>query len=183
MTDDPRAKWNARYAGRGQLPFERPPSDWVTEHRGLIAGRLPGRALDVACGGGRNAFFLAEMGFEVDAIDVSDVAIEGVARTASRRDLDVTAIRADLEVVSFPRPPYRVVLVLNYLQRSLFANLADALDPGGLVVFETWSDDRSRPRFSLRPGELRAAFAGLEVLAYREDPEARRAGIVARRTY
>ena len=105
--EDPREKWNARYAAKGQELFERAPSEWVAEHRDVIVAHGPGRALDVARGGGRNAFFLAEHGFDVDAVDVSDVAIDGVTAMAERRGLRVTTARADVERTPFPRPPYR----------------------------------------------------------------------------
>ena len=179
--DDPRERWNARYAVKGQELFERAPSEWVAEHQDVIAAEAPGRALDVACGGGRNAFFLAERGFDVDAIDVSDVAVEGVMAAAERRALRVKVMRADVETTPFPRPPYRLVLTMNYLRRELFARIEDAVDEGGLLVFQTWMDHPRAGDFSLRPGELRDAFPSLELLAYREEPEAWRAGLVARR--
>lgn len=179
--EDPREKWNARYAAKGRELFERAPSEWVAEHRDVIVAHGPGRALDVACGGGRNAFFLAERGFDVDAVDVSDVAIDGVTAMAERRGLRVTTARADVERTPFPRPPYRVVLAMNYLRRELFGRLEDAVDEGGLLVFQTWMDHPRAAGASLCPGELREAFPALELLAYREDPAAWRAGLVARR--
>ncbi|HET8953553.1 MAG TPA: methyltransferase domain-containing protein [Solirubrobacteraceae bacterium] len=178
--EDPRVRWNARYAAKGQELFERAPSEWVAEHRDVIVAHGPGRVVDVACGGGRNAVFLAEHGFDVDAVDVSDVAIDGVSAVARYRGLRITAARADVVLTPFPRPPYRVVLTMNFLRRELFGRLEDAVDDGGLLVFQSWMD---HPRLAhpLQPGELPNAFASLEVLAYREDPGAMRAGIVARR--
>jgi tellurite methyltransferase len=155
----------------------------VAAHRSLLENVAPGRALDVACGRGRNAFFLAALGFEVVAVDVSDVAVDIVrARAASSAAAAVTAVRADLEVHPLPRPPgYDVIVVVAYLQRSLFAPLAAALAPRGLLVYETFTREHPRinPAHALAPGELRSAFPTLAVVDEHEADG--RAGLVARR--
>src|SRR5436305_13290413 len=94
-----RERWNDHYAGPGFEPFPDAPADWLVEHRELLAQRLGGepRALDVACGDGRNARWLAELGFDVEAIDVSDVAVEALRRAATERGLRVNARTVDLE--------------------------------------------------------------------------------------
>lgn len=168
-----RERWDAKHrrieVGGGE------PCGWLVAHRDLLEERVPGRALDLACGGGRHALLLAGLGFDVDAVDVADVAIARVQERAAARGLAVHALRLDLEVTPFPRPPYDVIVNVNYLQRSLFGSIAAALAPGGLLVFETFSRDQIDvlgasldPAFALAPGELLDAFAGLRVLAHRE---------------
>ena len=167
-----RACWNARHreALRGE------PIAWVMDHLDLIAAQPRGRALDVACGLGRHALLLAGLGFAVDALDVSDVAVARLADEAARRRLPVTATRADLAAApDLPAGAYSVVVDTYFLERALLPALAAALAPGGLLVFETFTRaqaDRpfgpSDPRLLLAPGELRRAFAGLEVLDHRE---------------
>jgi tellurite methyltransferase len=160
-----RQTWNARYRERGSAPGH--PADWLTENRALLRGR---RALDLACGTGRNARYLAQLGFTVDAVDISEVAIESLQGVAG-----VTARVADLEHDGLPGGGYDVIALINYLQRDLFAAVAAALGPGGIVAAETVTrahveqlgrsfDDR----FLLESGELRDAFPGLEVVRYRE---------------
>src|SRR4051794_32227091 len=93
MTDDAaRERWNARHRDAGVAD----PAEWVLSHRRVLEARLPGRALDVACGVGRHAVFLAELGFHVDAVDVSDVAVARVRAVADERRLPIIAMRADL---------------------------------------------------------------------------------------
>ena len=183
MTDHPepgRERWNARYRRDG-AGVGREPSEWLVAHRDLVVAAGPGRALDLACGGGRNALALAGWGFDVDAVDVSDVAIDALRDAVAATGAAVTPLRADLDETPFPRPPYRAILNFNFLSRPLFGRIVDALDEGGVLVFETFMRDPQRARVSLEPGELLEAFGALEVLAHHEDPEEHRAGLVARR--
>lgn len=166
-----RRYWNDRHAG---ATWSEEPAAWLLEQHELLVSQSPGRALDIACGGARNALFLAELGFEVDALDISDIAVERVRRLASERGAAIAALRTDLAARQrFPRAPYSVVIDFFYLERSLLAPIIDALQPGGLLLFETFvggrpSGQTSGTRFGLHPGELRRAFATLELLHYEE---------------
>ncbi len=168
-----RERWNEKHR-RAQVGGSAP-SDWLVEHRPLLAAQPKGRALDLACGRGRHALLLAELGFEVDALDVSDVAVEAARRSARERGARVNVGRVDLRDAPFPTPPYEVVVSTYYLERSLFARMREALAPGGLLVFETFTRDhvevlgREMPeRALLGHNELLRAFADLRVLRYRE---------------
>ncbi len=155
-----RETWNARYRERGTEPG--PPSEWLVRNAELLAGT---RALDLACGTGRNSLFLAARGFAVDALDISEVAIQALQGTPG-----VRARVANLEREPLPRDAYDVIVLINYLQRDLFAPVAAALAPRGIVIAETvtraHADELGRTfdrRFLLEPGELRRAFPGLRV--------------------
>ena len=145
MADDttPRERWNARYATAAFEPFPGAPADWLVEHtaelRELLASGGQRRALDLACGDGRNARWLAKLGFAVDAVDVSDVAIEALRRAAADRGLRVDARALDLEQDDLPAGPYDVVVCMSYLQRDLFDGLKRVLAPGGLLIYETFA--------------------------------------------
>jgi tellurite methyltransferase len=162
-----------------------------------VAGR---RALDIACGNGRNAGYLAQLGFEVDAVDVSDVAIDALRAAVDARGLSVHPRRRDLEHGEpgddggLGDSAYDVIVQTNYLQRDLFGDLARALRPGGLLIVETFTradlealGNHVEARYLLKPGELSASFPGLEVILHREavleHGERKRAvaGLVARR--
>lgn len=193
-----RQRWNERYGGEGFEPFPDAPAQWLVEHAALLR-ELPGaggpqRALDVACGDGRNARWLAELGYEVVAVDVSDVAIGEMARAAADRGLRVDARALDLEREPLPAGPYDVVVCMSYLQRDLFERLAGALAPGGVVLYETFArahvEELGRefnPAYVLERNELLRAFGDLHVHHYREGVAERRggprgvAGIVAQR--
>ncbi|MDQ6775707.1 MAG: class I SAM-dependent methyltransferase [Actinomycetota bacterium] len=177
---DARERWNRRYSERGLEPFPGRPSEWLVENRELLVGRAGGArpahfALDVACGFGRNSRYLAELGFTVDAVDISDVAVAALRAAAGERGLTVDACRMDLEAEPLPVARYDVIVQLNYLQRDLFGALAAALAPGGILLVETVTrahmdelGNRFDPRFVLGDNELLHAFGDLLVRHYRE---------------
>jgi tellurite methyltransferase len=194
MTGPPaREKWNRRYAEPGFTPFPGAPADWLVENADLLPA-AGGRALDVACGDGRNSRYLAERGFTVDALDISDVAVAALRAAAAAGGLDVRARAVDLEAWRPPADRYDAIVNMNYLQRDLLAPLAAALRPGGVLVFETFAEahvtelgNQFDPRFLLGPNELLHAFPGLLVRHYREGAATRGgrvrgvAGLVAQR--
>ena len=172
---DARNRWNERYAQADREWLPETPSEWLVEHEALLAGG--GRALDVACGDGRNALYLAQLGYMVDAIDVSDVAVDAVRATVQARGLTMTIVPrvVDLEREPLPAGPYDVIVMLNFLQRDLFAPLARALAPGGLLLFETLARSHVdelghsfNPDYLVEPGELLRAFGELEVVDHHE---------------
>lgn len=186
--------WDERYRGEEAVP-ERGPADFLVEHRDLLPGS--GRALDVAMGTGRNALYLASLGYEVTGIDVSGVAVARCREEAARRGLAVEAVRADLESYDLPTAAFDVVIDFYYLQRDLAPRIEAALRPGGILVFESFTTEQRRhgwgpqqDAFLLQPGELRSLFPTLKELTYREglvESQSGRgtkavAGLVARRT-
>jgi tellurite methyltransferase len=173
MTQQDRARWDARYAEYD--PGERkPPHPLLIEHAHLAPG---GAALDLACGRGRDALWLAENGFRpVVAADVSGVALRHVLNLARRRSLAdrLWCVQADLDRFRFPPATFDLVCVFRFLNRSLFPAIARSLKPGGLLIYETfnrrWLDERPdvSPDYLLRPGELLEAFGDLDVIAHGE---------------
>ena len=146
------------------------PSPWVVRWSPLI--RPGSEVLDLACGTGRHARFLAARGCSVLAVDRDADAIAMLAAVAG-----VFTRTADLEGAAWPFAPasFDGVVVANYLHRPLFAPLVDALRPGGVLVYETFmvGNERfgkpSNPDFLLRPGELLEAVQGqLEVVAFEQ---------------
>jgi len=165
-----RQRWDRKYAaGEGPAHFE--PKPLLIEHRHLLAG---GRALDVGCGFGGNALYLASQGYQVDAVDVSGVALVQAAVEAERRGLQLQLVQADLSRWWVRPARYDLIIVFYYLNRELMPGVAAGLRPGGLLLQA--NRNRSflevRPGFSpgylLEPGELRrlAVDAGLQVVHY-----------------
>lgn len=150
------------------------PSTWLVANATLLPPS--GVALDVACGRGRNAFWLAARGFIVDAIDRDADAIAAIRREAAVRQVAVHAEAADLETGAphLGESRYELILVVNYLHRPLFPHLVTALRPGGVLVYETFTRAQARrgkptnPAFLLEPGELHARASNLILLADRE---------------
>lgn len=163
--------WNQRY--RQGDPLGRKPASLLVENRHLLPAT--GRALDIAMGAGRNALYLASLGWEVIGVDISSVAVEHCRREAERRGLKVTPILADLQSYELPQGEFDLIINFYYLDRSLSPGLVAALKPGGVLIFETFTLGQlafgwgpTNPDWLLRPRELRAMFPRLETLLYRE---------------
>ncbi|MDM7322155.1 MAG: class I SAM-dependent methyltransferase [Gammaproteobacteria bacterium] len=162
--------WNSRY-----VDAECGAAAWVLhEHAHLLPAK--GDALDLACGLGANALRLAKHGLRVWAWDFSSVAIERLGAEAGRRGLAVHGEVRD--VVAAPPAPasFDVIVVSHFLERGLFPQLIDALRPGGLLFYQTFTTERpegsstpSNPAFLLKPGELLELCRPLRLLVYRED--------------
>ena len=175
---DDRERWNARHArSLAEGTVDATPAEWLAEREALFAARAPGRALDVACGLGRHALWLARLGFTVDAVDVADIAVAHVAAMARERGLSVRASREELRAPgSLPEPPYDAIVVVHFLDRDLLPRFADALAPGGLLAVEAflahpgadWGP--SNPDHVLAPGELPRLLGGLDVVHADEAP-------------
>jgi SAM-dependent methyltransferase len=155
-----------RYHGNMDQPVD--PSAWVARWASAI--RPGGAVLDVAAGAGRHSRLLARLGFEVDAVDRD-------ARLFVDPPAGVQLLEADLESGPWPYAGRRfdAIVVTNYLHRPLLARLVDSLEPGGVLVYETFARGNERfgkpsnPDFLLAPGELLEAVRGrLRVLAYED---------------
>lgn len=160
-------RWNDRYSRGDNLSAE--PHPLVVEFGAKLS---PGRALDLACGVGRNAISLAALGWQVTAVDASRVAGEILLQRAQDAGVTVDFVLADLDAHQFEieEEGWDLIVVCFYLQRDLFPVIRKGLKPGGVVitVIALIDDDPEarpmNPDFLLRPAELRAQFEGLELL-------------------
>lgn len=188
MSQADRDKWNARYLA-GAYEARTHPSALLKHwaDRLQAAGTAP-RAIDLACGRGRNALFLARRGWHVDAVDISAVALARLRTGAEVEGLPVDCVERDLEPASgaldmLGNQRYALALSIRYTDITLVEALPRALVPGGHLIAEMHlqtdepvAGPRS-PRFRVAPGELRRAGAALELLHYNEglvtDPDGR----------
>jgi len=193
VTDD-RERWNEKYSTDEEFDL---PDDPIPELARRIDTLPAGRALDVATGTGRNARFLAAEGYDVDAVDVSDEALDRAASAAERDGVDVNWIRADIDDAEFEREAYDVITVSYFAALDRLPDLAAALAPGGVLVYEHHlrssdpvdigpSDDRYR----FPSNHLLHACLDLTILGYEErtrlDDEGRTqavATLVGRKTW
>lgn len=150
------------------------PSTWLTSHRQLLPAE--GDALDLACGSGRNAVWLAEQGFRTLAVDRDDAGLVTLNQEAAQRGLSIRTQAVDLENGQpfFTPDAFDLVVVVHYLHRPLFPSLVSALRSGGVLVYETFTRAQAargrptNPTFLLEPGELLTLVRPLEILASRE---------------
>jgi len=166
------------------------PAELLVENIGILP---KGRALDVAMGAGVNAIYLAEMGFEVEGVDISPEAVRRAVESAGKAGVTIKAQVADLEGdYCIEKEAYDLITCFNYLQRSLIPQIKEGLRKGGMVVYETFIVDQRRfgkpsnPDFLLMHNELLDMFRDFRCLRYREGiirgPKAI-AGIVAEKVW
>jgi len=167
--------WNERYRLR-ERPAEdldAAPTPLLVESAMALAPstaprKAPLKALDLACGAGRNALWLAEHGWEVTAVDAAPAAIEILRARAAERGLKINAVVANLEKGEFEIEPSRwdLIAMCYYLQRNLFEPAKRGVVPGGIlisIVHIAEPGEQPTPH-RLRPGQLEQYFAGWEIL-------------------
>lgn len=134
-----------------------------------------GCSLDLACGLGANALFLAEQGLESHGWDISAVALRHLQGFAERRSLTVTTEQRDIEKQPPPSRSFDVIVVSQFLHRPLCAQLTQALKPNGLLFYQTFNRHRQHgrgpgnPAYLLDTNELLSLFPGLTIRAYLEE--------------
>ena len=147
--------------------------EWIA--RCAPANRGAARAFDVAMGRGRHAVALALAGYRTFGVDLNLDAVRDAISAAKANEVVVLGWCADLTRTPLPDAHFDVVVVTRYLQRDLFPSVRNAVLPGGVVLYETFTVAQralgrgpTSPDHLLEPGELRARFDGFEVLFYKE---------------
>jgi SAM-dependent methyltransferase len=163
MKED-KQRWNERYLDN---PMPQEVSALLEKY---ISHANVGQAIDVACGTGRNTHYLADLGFMVDAVDISDYALDRVRSSSTIKKIDT-----DLDKYNLTPNKYDLIVNVNYLNRRLVSQMKEALKSGGVLVFETFivaHGDFNLPTtnldYLLRKNELLHSFIGLDVIYYEE---------------
>jgi len=157
MTDKDRVKWDAKYR---EEPISANPSEIVTKYWHLAS---PGRALDIASGGGRNSLFLAQKGFVVDAVDISTVAGKHLAD----KHPGIRVLCEDLDTWKIPKNQYDLIVNIRFLDRKLFPWIQSGLKNGGILVFESFLNGET-DKYCLKTNELLHAFHKFQIIYYEE---------------
>ncbi len=167
MSAADRQKWDARYAEGAYAGLTHPGEYLVAS----VAGIERGPALDLACGAGRNARYLAANGFDVDAIDISSVGLDRARARADEEGVMVNWIEQDLLAEpSLPRSDYQLIILFRFVAPELLSSLPAYLRPGGYLVVEEHLQTEAHVagprgnRFRVAPGVLAASLAGMPVV-------------------
>lgn len=177
---DERSAWNARFSSRSHSSLEPDHlliTAWDDYIEPLLGSLNQKRALDVAGGVGRHSLYLAERGWRMTLIDISDKGVEIARENALKRRLEIDLRNEDLRGADLGSEAYELILVFFYLDRELFPALIRALAPGGILIYKTYTREHPRlsggkgpthPMHLLESNELLKAFTSLQVLFYRE---------------
>lgn len=182
MSQADRDKWDRRYQ-QGAYQSRPHPSAFVAQCTDYLPST--GRALDLACGAGRNALYLAERGLAVDAVDISAIALERARAAAA--DLPIDWLERDLDLGFDAPDSYDVILNIRYVNLRLLANLLGSLRPGGILLVEQhlrgYHDvvGPTNPAFRVARGDLAELATALQVEELHEglfeDPDGRAAAL------
>ena len=164
MAVEDKQKWNKKYQNN---PISDKPVKLITDFAKLATGT---KALDVACGMGRHSKYLASLGFDVDALDISSVAIETLQNIPNIHPKEV-----DFDTYILPKNRYDLIVCIFFLKRELFPQMIDALNKDGILIYETFvyhPDNQQVPSqrsYLLEEGELEQTFENaLELIESRE---------------
>jgi SAM-dependent methyltransferase len=174
---DDREHWNRKYLEKPDA-WRDPDPFLIEAYESHIGPLFPqcGTALDVAGGAGRHSIWLAERGWDVTLIDISDIGVELARRNAGPFESHIHFVVDDLTSLRASQTQFDLVMGFYYLERKIFPGILKALKPGGLLVYKTYTVDqigkRGGPRsftlFLLARDELCKLMNGLEILLYRE---------------
>jgi tellurite methyltransferase len=165
-------KWDEKYRSKASAHGNKPNS-FLKKHIRLLHR---GKALDIAAGEGQNAVFLAQQGFEVEAVDISPIGLAKARKLASAWGLKIKTVQADLDDYKIEAGRYDLITNFYFLDRRLFPRIKRGLKKGGKIVFETYTTDHPtasgeglmNPKYLLKPNELLERFRDLRILFYRE---------------
>jgi tellurite methyltransferase len=174
MSHQERIAWDERFRAGDHAETEPDPFlAQIEEYAELFSPRR--RALDVACGAGRNAVWLAERGWEVTGCDISVEGLRRARQLAKRHGVRLNLLCEDLATARFPSNRFDLVICFFYLQQDLFPILKATLRPGGLICYKTYTVDQLQfsggprhPLHLLKPQELLGKFRDFRVLIYQE---------------
>lgn len=182
MSNKDRTKWDAKYAA-GAYESKQYPAPFLAENLPNIIDTLsidnaprPWRALDLACGAGRNAYFLAANDFAVDAVDISTVGLTRAQQLAPATTNTINWMSQDLEHATsenFGR--YQLIIMMRYVNLALLTAVAQNLESGGFILCEEHMRSEAdvvgprNPSFRVAPGELKEALTELTIVHYNED--------------
>lgn len=164
-------RWNARYKLEAEAWLKRQPRRLLRDNMALLPET--GLVLEAASGVAATGLYLAEHGFQVLALDVSETALALAIQRARRLGARLEAAVVDLATIWLPEAYFDVILNFYFLQRPALSIYGRALKPGGLLFFETYLRSKgtySRSEHYLEPGELRRAYKGWDVLYWAEEP-------------
>jgi len=173
-----RERWDNRYGSTDSGPYD--PDPFLVQHLHLLGS---GRCLDLAAGRGANALFLAEHGFQVDAVDISHTALRVLQSAARARRADVTCLVADLDHFPLPESVYDLVTVFYFFAKPLILPIKAALKPGGMVCYAAYNLRHTsvkpgfNPAYLIEPSDLVLHFSDFQTVVH--EPESGESGNVS----
>ena len=165
-------RWDERFRKK-EFAFGKEANPFLKRHIALLP---KGKALDIATGEGRNAIFLAQNGFDVEAVDISKMGLRKARKLAEEMGVKIRTFNVDLDTYQIKKGQYDLIANFYFLKRSLIPKIKKGLKKGGRVIFETYllehrnlgTGGPKETKYFLKPNELLRLFDGFRILRYRE---------------
>jgi 2-polyprenyl-3-methyl-5-hydroxy-6-metoxy-1,4-benzoquinol methylase len=165
-------RWDDRFKGK-EFAFGIKANPFLRRQITLLP---KGKALDIATGEGRNAVFLAQKGFDVTAVDISEMGLKKARRLAREKGVRIRTFLADLDNFQIEKEQYNLIANFYFLKRSLIPKIKKGLKKGGRVIFETYTLEQKMlgtggpkcAKYFLKSNELLKLFKDFRILFYRE---------------
>lgn len=165
-------RWDKRF-GTKEFALGREPNPFLKRNIHFLP---KGKALDMATGEGRNAVFLAQHGFEVDAVDISEKGLKKARELAREIGVKVNTLLVDLDDYQIEKDRYDLIANFYFLKRRLIPRIRKGLKKRGMVIFETYllehrtlaAGGPKQAKYFLKPNELLRLFKDFRILFYRE---------------
>ena len=145
--------------------FQTTPSALLVE---AVKNRIPGKALDVGMGQGRNSIYLAQHGWQVTGFDVSKVGLAEAKRLAAGAGVQISTILASDEEFDFGANQWDLIAILYPIEKRSIYRVREALKPGGLVVVECAHKEAGNAPYAYETNELLKIFEGFRILKYED---------------
>lgn len=166
--------WDRKYSRTGDYVFGKKPAKFLSDNYQYIPEGA--KILDVGMGEGRNAVYLARKGFRVSGVDISSVAIRKAKILASEYGVRIDTVNSSMEKFAAQNNSFDVIICFYYVDRTLNKKLIKMLKPGGLLIYESHTDNQRKvkgheyydQRYLLRSGELLGMFPNMKILKYEE---------------
>jgi 2-polyprenyl-3-methyl-5-hydroxy-6-metoxy-1,4-benzoquinol methylase len=165
-------RWNRRFGGK-EFALGKEPNPFLKKHIHLLPR---GKALDIAAGEGRNAIYLAQNGFDVDAVDISEKGLKKAQKLAREKGVKINTCLVNLDHYQIEKERYDLIANLFFLKRCLIPRIKKGLKKGGKVIFETYilehrtlgAGGPKQAKYFLKPNEPLRLFKNFRILFYRE---------------
>ena len=167
-----RKRWDERFGKKG-FALGKEPNPFLKKHIHLLP---KGKALNIAAGEGRNAVFMAQNGFDVDAVDISERGLKKAQKLARLKGVKIHTFLVDLDQYQIEKGRYDLVANFYFLKHRLIPKIRKGLKKGGKVIFETYllehrtlgTGGPKQAKYFLKPNEPLRLFKNFRILFYRE---------------
>ncbi len=160
-----KVRWEARYKSGESTNYE--PDELIVENKNLLKS---GFGADLACGNGRNGFYLSKLGYSMVCVDISQEALKSLQQKALMEQLPIYPVIADLDYFPLPGSSFDLIAVFYFYDPHLMEHISNSLKPGGILFYSTYNESHTsvkpgfNPDYLIPKGELEGRFSDFDIV-------------------